>query len=174
MSNITNIDNFSMADIVENKLPDSNTIESAKNQMKIFFIASAKKELKRVIKLTETLDKLEDIYQQRALNYIEENDNDEVTLMVIPNIIQTISSCLLRSNTIIRKVIEDEKLFNLLIVNDLTVNNTNNVALSLEKPESRNKVRELINSVINNIDNINISNIIETENLTKNVEENNE
>jgi len=164
MSDIIDTTNFTMKDIINNKLPNSNTLDTAKNQMKIFFIASAKRELQRVIKLTETLDKLEEIYQQRALTFIEENDNDEVTLMVIPNIIQTISNCLLRSNNIIRKVIDDEKLFNLLIVNDLTINNTtNNAVISLEKPESRNKIRELINTVINNIDNINIDEITNEE-----------
>lgn len=118
------------------------------NQMKLFLLAQAKRELYRVIKLTEFMNRIEEKYQERVMEEI-----DNIPLKDFPTIISTISSCLSRSNDIVQRVLRDDSLKNLVII-DNSVNTTNNTIgtsnqLNLDTPDARDRVNKIVRNVIN-------------------------
>jgi len=118
------------------------------NQMKLFLLAQAKKELSRVIKLTAFLDKIEESYQTRVMEEI-----DMISLKEFPTIISTITSCLARSNSIVQKVLMDDSLTQLVII-DNSVNKTigTSNSLNLDSPDARDRVNKIVRNVMNIID----------------------
>lgn len=121
------------------------------NQMKLFLLAQAKRELNRVIKLTEFLNKIEEKYENRVMTEI-----DEIPLKDFPVVISTITACLSRSNNIIQRVLGDDTLTQLVVI-DNSVNKTIGTSnqLNLDTPDSRDRVNKIVRNVINVIDNYN-------------------
>lgn len=119
------------------------------NQMKLFLLAQAKRELTRVIKLTEFLNKIEETYETKVMNEI-----DRIELKDFPTIISTITACLARSNSIIQRVLGDDSLTQLVVI-DNSINKTIGTSnqLNLDSPDSRDRVNKIVRNVINVIDN---------------------
>lgn len=119
------------------------------NQMKLFLLAQAKRELGRVIKLTEFLNRVEEKYEERVNQEI-----NNIELRDFPTIISTITACLSRSNEIIQRVIKDDTL-NQLVVIDNSVNKTigTSNSLNLDTPDSRDRVNKIVKNMLNIIDN---------------------
>ena len=59
-----------MTNINNGLLPTNDEVDATKNQLRIFLVAQARRELERVIKLTETLDKLENKFRNLKNYYI--------------------------------------------------------------------------------------------------------
>lgn len=148
---ITVVDNLSLESVANNLPVEQAEIDIARSQVQVFLIAQAKRELKRVIKLTDTLDKLQDKYQDKVLEYIEENDGEEI-LECLPDFISVIAGCLARSENIIKQISSNDKIFNNLYLNMPTQVNNNAESISnefnLEDARSRNKVREAVATVL--------------------------
>lgn len=136
----------------EDMVTDLTEKDKSVNQMKLFLLAQAKRELNRVIKLTEFLNKLEENYENKVMNNI-----NDIDIKDFPTIISTITSCLSRSNDIIQKVLKDDSLTQLIFVDNSV--NKNIVGtynqLNLDSPDSRDRVNKVIKNVINIIDNYN-------------------
>lgn len=149
MKNIAtnNLDNETL-DFVDSKLSE--------NQIKMFIIAQAKRELQKIIKFSEMLDVVEKRFEERIVNNI-----NEVPDYQLGNIMSMIMGCIDRSNSMISNVIKDKELLNLLIIDNsknVTVNNVDsneeNMMKSLGIPDTRSR-KNIINavvSVINNMD----------------------
>lgn len=142
---------------------DDNTLEFvdsklSENQIKMFIIAQAKRELQKIIKFSEMLDVVERRFEERIINNI-----NEVPDYQLGNIMSMIMGCIDRSNNMISNVIKDKELLNLLIIDNsknVTVNSTENSeenlmkSLGLPDTRSRKNIINAVVSVINNMDNI--------------------
>lgn len=149
-----------MKNIAINKI-DDRTLEFvdsklSENQIKMFIIAQAKRELQKVIKFSEMLDVVEKRFEERIINNI-----NEVPDYQLGNIMSMIMGCIDRSNSIISNVIKDKELLNLLIIDNsknLTVNSVDNneenmmKALGIPDTRSRKNIINAVVSVINNMD----------------------
>lgn len=121
------------------------------NQMKLFLLAQAKRELSRVIKLTEFLDKIESRYEKRVME-----DIDILPLKDFPTVIATITACLTRSNNIIQKVLNDDSLTQLVFIDNSTNKTIGAIGaanqLNLDSPDSRDRVNKVVRNMLNVID----------------------
>lgn len=125
------------------------------NQMKLFVLSEAKRELSRVIKLMKFLDKVEDAYQNKV-----DESLDKMSLYDYQQVISSITACINRSNTIINSVMKDNELMNILIYNENNINNSttniigSNNNLGLENPESRDRVTKAVANILSKITDI--------------------
>lgn len=148
--------NLDLSQVVNGLVPDEDVVNNTKDQLRVFLIAQAKKELERVIKLTNTLDLLETKYQNKVEEYIEEH-NDDSAIMYLPVMIENITKCLERSQEIISKVIGNDKIMNFSISSNNTINidsNNQTLNLNLQDPQSRNRVINAVKSIIEDINKI--------------------
>ena len=128
------------------------TSTQTKDQLKVFLVAQAKTELRRVLKLTMWLDKIEDSYMKKVEDTI---GTDDLSLKEYESVINTIATLLMRSNEIISKVLNDDSLMTILnttvYTNSVTTQNT--IVAQLNDPHSRERVRNLLNQIIIKADN---------------------
>lgn len=146
-----------LLDIANDNLSDDIALDliakdKTTNQMKLFILVQAKRELQRVIKLYNFLTKVEDTY----MNKVEE-DIDNFSLKQYADIMYTINQSLARADSVIKSVIKDDELSNILIYNDNSINTTNNIigaksVQGLESPESRDRVIKAVNNILSKID----------------------
>ena len=142
-------------ELVTESLIDRNMIL---NQIQLFKLVQAKKELTRVLKFTRMLQKLEDSYAEKL---DDELDNGSIKLRDYAMFIDNINAMIERSNAVISSVLKDDSLSNIVLVNNATnIMNQNNVisdtpSLSnLTDPDSRDRVMKTVNNVINIINTI--------------------
>ena len=150
MSNISTINSFGMEDIANNILPTCEDVDNTKMQIRTFLVAQAKRELMRVVKLTNALDKMEDMYTRKAEEHMKEHD-DDTAMTYLPKMIETMSECLQRSNDIIRQIAGDEKLFNLLYINmpSAEIKSTGSFDISaLDSESKRTRVRDAVSAAV--------------------------
>lgn len=134
----------------ETHLPDLIERDEIINRTKLFLVAQAKTELKRIVKLTKLLDKLEDSYQdrlERELPIMELDDYESA--------IKTLNKCIDRSNKLIQNIISNDELSSILIVNNqsqvnnhISVEENNTIIESLDSPESRNRVVKTVDNIL--------------------------
>lgn len=149
----TNLD--LMKKISENKqsFSDIEMLTSSKitDQLKVFLIAQARNELNRVLKLTKFLDRLETSFMDKVDSAIQ---SDSLTLRQYNDIINVTTSLLSRSNEIISKVLKDDSLT--MIMNttvyqtDTSSQTSSSVVANLKDPQSREKVRNVIQQILRN------------------------
>lgn len=138
-------------DIVNNGVAlTTEQAEKNKAVLKSALIMQARRELERVLKLTEMLDKIQEKYQDKVFNYIERHD-DESAVNYLPRMIDVISQCLDRSQKMIHDIALDDKITNIMLVDASTnisniTNNTLNVDLSTA--QSRGHVRDAVNAIL--------------------------
>lgn len=114
------------------------------DNMKAFLVVLARNELTRVVRLIDSMNKLEDRLMQ-----IVDDDSKDMDAGQIAYIMRTLQSSLDKAMGLINKVTEDNQL-NQFIINT-TINNTENnvevkdskVALLLQDEASRDKIRTL-------------------------------
>lgn len=118
----------------------------AMTQIKAFMISQAKNELLRVIKLTDTLNTLEDTYMDRALD-----DSKNMDMNSLANTMDVISRSLARSLDLISKVTNDKNLSILIdqSTNILDQSTTNNSMINvIDNKDSRDKLRALASQIL--------------------------
>ena len=114
---------------------DLGTSNDSVNQIKIFLVAQAKNELRRIVKLTKYLDVVEDQFISVTTDLISEYPDN---MTIVSETMKALTACINRSNELIAQVVSNEKL-NSFVFNSSSVGDTSS-GLNLE---SRNKVREL-------------------------------
>lgn len=167
------LENLSMMQKIANNDQTFNDIKmltSSKvtDQMKVFLVSQAKNELNRVIKLTTFLDALETSYINKVTGAIE---SDSLSLKNYGDIIETITECLNRSNTIISQIIKDDSLMTILNTTIYAGSGTAtsaSVGIALGNAQSRERVRTIITQVLNRTD------LTEEDNLVEVIEEKSE
>lgn len=137
------------------------------NQIKLFKLAQAKKELSRVLMFTRMLQKIEDSYSGKLMQAIE---SDAIKLEDYAGFIDTINSMISRSNAIISSVLKDDTLANIVLVNNTNIHSQNNNLISsspslgtLTDPDSRDRVMKTVNNVMNILNQISSSETVDTD-----------
>lgn len=139
-------------DVIANKPISQSLIDDTKDSLSIMLVAQARREFEKIIKATETLDKMQEMYQDKALEYMADN-NDQSALEYLPVMIETISKSLDRSYALIKDVVNNEKIMNLSIIqNNITDSNiqvgNNSLATELADPQSRERVRRAVAEIL--------------------------
>lgn len=133
----------------DQSLEDIKNLTSSKitDQLKVFLISQARNELSRIVKLTKFLDKLEAQYMSKVDKAMEE---DKLTLQQYTNVISLITDLLARSNEIIYKVLKDDSLMTILNTTIYTTSDTqvSSVVSTLKDPQSRERVRNVIQNIL--------------------------
>lgn len=131
-----------------------------KQQIKLFTLVRVKRELERVIKYNELLTTVENKFDTMVNDAIQK---DMLPLEAYITLIQTVNGILDRSDKIIQRVLNDDTLNNVFII-DNSKNVTNNTMINsgsvmgLTDPESRERVNKAVNSVLNMINRIETQN----------------
>lgn len=145
LSNRNSMEIIARGDIDKYIIEDgANAINNTKMRLRLFLLAQASRELEKVIKLSDTIEKLQDIYQDKAMEYISRHNSPEEVVQYLPYMIDTIAKCLERSNNIIKQVAGDEKLMSLINIDLSTV--TNNI-INTDKETASNAITHTLNSV---------------------------
>lgn len=135
-----------MADISNGDMSNVD-VTSVKSQLESFLLAQAQNALKTNVKLTKTLDMLQEKYGEKITDYIRDND-DETAIVYLPQMIDTVAKCLDRSSAVIANVLQNKDILNLTLIDnsDKSINIGNNVETrsAIEDPVSRAKIREAV------------------------------
>lgn len=140
----------------------------AVNNIKAWLLIYTRSQLSRVIKLTTTLSSLED----RVLTMA--NDKDvELSIDEICKLIGVIQGSLKSTIDLIKQVTSDESYLNVIVHNTNIVNNTlneyngmtiNNASdVILKNKRSREKVRDAVGVILNQLDNIGTNKTVDGE-----------
>ena len=121
-----------------------------KQKLKIFLIAQAESELNRIINYTKLLDEIENEYQIRLQNYINNTeDTDKQIMSTLSYAMDVINNSLNRSQNMIEKITNNTEIFNQLVFVDNSVNKNIGVTDSvLADTQSRIKIREAVEKVL--------------------------
>ena len=123
---------------------DMREFKEIQNKLKIGMLLQAKNSLKRILKLSDMLDTLYD----KAINKI--NDQiDDMTLNQIMVTTQYISTSLKNTNDLIMTLITNEKVQNLFVIDNPSINITSNNANDID---SRSRIRKAVEIILNNYD----------------------
>lgn len=123
---------------------DMRQFKEIQNKLKIGMLLQAKNSLKRILKLSDMLDTLYD----KAINKI--NDQiDDMTLNQIMVTTQYISTSLKNTNDLIMTLITNEKVQNLFVIDNPSINITSNNANDID---SRSRIRKAVEIILNNYD----------------------
>lgn len=141
-----NPDMVAMESISKNDIKISNfgTSNEAVNQFKLFLVAQAKNELRRIVKLTQYLDRVEDQFISVTTDLIYEYPDN---MTIVSETMKALTACINRSNELISQVVSNEKLNSFVF--DRNTAETNSSGLNLE---SRNKVREIAMSILRDLE----------------------
>lgn len=149
-----------MEDIAKGNIPTTEAVNQVKTQLYVFLVAQAQRELMRIIRLTETLDLIQNRYEDCLTGAIYSWPDAEL-LEVLPDAINTLIKSVNNANNIISKVFGNDKVMNFQILaadNNSTINigntQTNQEILNLQNAESRKKVRDAVSSILSNIQNM--------------------
>lgn len=160
---------LSIERIAKGEAPIDQDIDNTKTQLKIFLVAQAQRELKTIVRLTETLDKLQNEYENVIDDMLTDMNTEQLSI-ILPQAIDTISKCLQRSNDIISKVIGNDKIMNFQILSadnnsSINIGNTQNNSniCDLNDPQSRKKVRDTVNEILKYVQDMQEGEIIDTE-----------
>lgn len=115
------------------------------NQAKMFLVAQAKNEMRRIVKLTNFLDTVEDRFIDTATTLMNEYPDN---LEVVQSTIDTIMKCINRSNDLITAIVKDDKLNSFVF--------QNNDAEIFEDykdvtPQSKDKIRTFASNMIDRL-----------------------
>lgn len=161
---ISNMDMMIKISKNEQNLQDIKLLTSAKvtDQLKVFLISQARNELTRVIKLTNFLDTIENNYMSKINQAMMD---DALTLKQYGEILENITTLLNRSNEIITKVLKDESLTAILnttiYANNTTTDTQTSIVSQLKDPQSRERVRNVINNILYHTQNYNPNDFVE-------------
>lgn len=147
----------------------------SENQFKLFIIAQCKREIYKILKYSEYLDKLEDRFEKVYIDRLEELSDG-----MIVRLMQLVVDKIDRGNALINSVIKDKEITNVLVINQQnnTVNNISELTkdkllqtlykASQDKAElpsaSRAKVVETVTNILKEATEEDIEDIKEDEN----------
>lgn len=123
---------------------DVRELKATQNKLKVGMLLQAKNSLNRVLKLSNTLDKLYDKLLERIDNGLDTTDT--ASLMYTT---EYISKALSETNQFIVSLISNEKIQNFFIIDNSTVINASDDRKDIN---SRERIRKAVEIVMDNID----------------------
>lgn len=139
-----------------------NQVNEIRDQLRIHLVLQARHEVDRVIKLTETLDMLQDKYQEKVLQYVMDHDNEEA-VKYLPMMIENLTKSLERSYAIINQVVGNDKIMNFQVIQNNISDSTIEIGThgrttteDLTDPISRERVRRVMAEILKDINSVEI------------------
>lgn len=120
------------------------------DRTKLFMIAHARQQLNRIIKLTKFMEKLEDKFIDAVNNRL---DNEPESITMISMAMETISKCLESANGEVFQILKDERLAN-IVINTTNIITPDGNSATIIDPDSRDEVRNLASSLLQQLTNI--------------------
>ena len=114
------------------------------NQIKLFLVAQAKNELRRIVKLTNYLDTVENQFIETSAMLMSEYPDN---LSIISEVMKSLTACINRSNELITQVVSDDKLNSYMFNQEMMSTNKSSISL-----ESRNKIRSMASKMLSQLD----------------------
>lgn len=118
--------------------------DSFLRKTKLFVVAQAYKELNRIIKLTDMLDKLEEQFMDAVNGKLEENPSN---LQLITSAMEVCTESLNRSNAIVNQVLKDDRLSS-IVINTTNIITPDGGSTTMMSMDSRDAVRNLASSLL--------------------------
>lgn len=118
-------------------------------QLRAFMLLKARRELKRIIKVTEILEQLEDTYMERALA-----DQEGMDMKSLSTTLEKVSAILSRSLELVYKVINDKEL-KIIVEENSTIyqdNRTTNYVSIIQKKGSRERLRDISTRLLSSVE----------------------
>ncbi len=123
------------------------TSDATSKQLKVFLLSLARNELLRVIRLTDTLNEIEQKFIQEALD-----NKEDMNMGVLAEIMKSVVTSLNRSTDLIHKVMNDESI-KLIVDNSTNIFNApGSQNVILDNPASREKVKNLARDLLKHIE----------------------
>ena len=111
---------------------------------KLFMIAHARQQLKRIIKLTKFLEKLENKFIDAVNNRLE-NEPDSISMLSLS--METVTKCIETANSEVFQILKDERLQN-IVINTTNIITPDGNSSTIIDPDSRDAVRDLASSLL--------------------------
>lgn len=147
---------FTMEGVVNGILPTEVAVDKTRDQIRVFMVAQARRELERVITLTDAINKLEDKYIRAANGYLDLYNDPETGVTYIPQMLDTLSKSLARSNDLITKITGNKSLMEFVLQqqNNITIEGGSNPYsdIDLTDSTSRERVRNFVESILQSPD----------------------
>lgn len=123
---------------------DFREMKLIQNKLKVGLVLQAKSSLNRVLKLSQTLDKLYDKLLERVDDSLDTTDTASLLYTT-----EYISKALNETNQFIMTLVNNDKIQNFFIIDNSSVLNIGNDRVDINK---REKIRKAVEIVMNNID----------------------
>jgi len=142
---------ISLSDVVNNDISlTTEQFDKNKDIIKSALILQAKRELERVLRLTDTLDKIQAKYENKVLERLDSNCNDSYLITAM----NVITQCLERSQKILRDIAISDK-FSVALIDastSVTNNNIENIiGINLDTASSRDRVRNAVTAIMKSL-----------------------
>lgn len=118
--------------------------DSYLRKIKLYVVVQAYKELDRIIKMTNLLDKLEAALISTVEGKLEENPNN---LQLITTAMSTCTESLNRANALVAQVLKDDRLSS-VVINTTNIITPDGESASMMSMDSRDAVRNLASSLL--------------------------
>lgn len=143
---------------------DTNTVidingEQLIDRTKLFLVVQARNSLKRIIKLTNFMEKLENKFIDTVTEQIDEGP---ANLSMISLAMETVSKCLADANMTVTQVLKDDKLQK-IVINTTNIITPDGGSATVIDPASRDEVRNLAASLLAQLSKFDTSEVIEVE-----------
>lgn len=151
---------ITLEDVANGKVISQSSVDEIRDRLKIAMVIQAKEQLEKVIQLTRTLDKLQMKYQDKIFEYMERHDDAESAVTYLPMMIETITTCLQNSYSIINQVVGNDKIMNFQMIQNNNITDstfqigtpvTGSIVADLEDPISRERVRSAVGSILKSL-----------------------
>lgn len=141
---------YMMKELAKNDTDLSVDSDSQVEKTKMFYVMYARHTLNRIIKLTTFLEKLEDKFITAVDDII---DKQPESISIISTAMETISELLKDCNAVVKDVLKDDRLNN-VVINNTQIINPNGTAATIIDADSRDEIRNLASSLLAQLEKI--------------------
>lgn len=114
------------------------------NRSKLFLVAQSQNELRRIVKMTEALDRIENQYLTAIEEKLEDNPEN---ISIMASAMEVLSRSLERSQSIVQSVLGDEQLKSIVINTTQIISNDGSAAVIMGA-DSRDAVRNCASGLL--------------------------
>lgn len=141
---------YMMKELAKNETTLAVDSDSQVEKTKMFYVMYARHTLNRIIKLTTFLEKLEDKFITAVDDII---DKQPESISLISTAMETISELLKDCNAVVKDVLKDDRLNN-VVINNTQIINPNGTAATIIDAKSRDEIRNLAANLLSQLEKV--------------------
>lgn len=141
---------YMMKELAKNETDLTVDSDSQVEKTKMFYVMYARHTLNRIIKLTTFLEKLEDRFISAVDDII---DKQPESISLISTAMETISELLKDCNAVVKDVLKDDKLNN-VVINNTQIINPNGTSATIIDSNSRDEIRNWAASLLSQLEKV--------------------